>query len=204
MSQSFKLNLFNRWAPTYDWLLPSVFYQAVHQRLLECIWLPETAHVLDLGCGTGKLLNRLANQYPQLTGTGLDFSPEMLQKAQQNSVAPDRLTYVHGTTDQIPLPDSQFDAVFCTISFLHYSAPVTVLTEIHRALKPGGLFYLADYTPSKLSGKDTVTTPTGDLRFYNQTAREDLGKQAALLTEAHYYLLGPIVLTIFAKPADIL
>ncbi|MEM8806358.1 MAG: class I SAM-dependent methyltransferase [Cyanobacteria bacterium P01_G01_bin.38] len=204
MSQSIKLNLFNRWASTYDWLLPSVFYQAIHQRLLEYIWLPETAHILDLGCGTGKLLNRIAKQYPQITGTGLDFSPEMLQQAQQKTTTPDRLSYVQGATDQLPLRDNQFDAVFCTISFLHYPDPAAVLTEIHRVLKPGGLFYLADYTPSKLSGKNTLLIPTGNLCFYSQIARENLGKQAALLTEAHYYLLGPIMLTIFAKPAEAL
>ena len=65
---SVKQIFFDRWAPSYDWLFPSVVYQAIHQRLLEYIDLPASANVLDLGCGTGKLLHRLAVNFPTLQG----------------------------------------------------------------------------------------------------------------------------------------
>ena len=45
---------FDRWAPHYDILLPSVFYQAVHMRLLDSVQLPAPATVLDVGCGDRK------------------------------------------------------------------------------------------------------------------------------------------------------
>lgn len=194
-----KLTLFNAWAPIYDWLLPSVFYQAIHQRLLSYVQLPPTPRVLDLGCGTGKLLNRLARQYPDLIGTGLDFSPEMLQQARQRSLAPQRLTYVQGKTDRIPLADGQFDAVFCSISFLHYPDPLAVLNEIRRLLKPGGYFYLADFAPSQCSGQEIWTLPAaaGRICFYSRGARADLGRQAGLLALHQVHLLGPVMLTMF-------
>ncbi|NEP17208.1 MAG: class I SAM-dependent methyltransferase [Leptolyngbya sp. SIO4C1] len=201
--QTFKLNLFNRWANTYDWLLPSVFYQAVHQRLLEFVSLPPAAHVLDLGCGTGKLLNRLATEYPQLTGVGFDFAAKMLAQAAQKSADSTRLSYAQGTSSDLPFPDAQFDAVFCTISFLHYPDPAAVLSEVHRVLKPGGSFYLADYAPSLCSGQETVTVAiaAGSVQFYSKIARDRLGETAGLRIDRQVHLLGPILLSIFVKPA---
>ena len=89
-----KRTFFDRWAPIYDVLLPSVFYQAVHVRLLEYVELSETAHVLDVGCGTGKLLYRLAQRSPVLSGVGLDLSPGMLAQARKSLTDRDRFQFV--------------------------------------------------------------------------------------------------------------
>lgn len=196
-----KRNLFNRWAPFYDLPFTSVFYQAVHKRLLEFVELPEAGQVLDLGCGTGKLLKRLAKRHPQLMGTGLDFADDMLQQARQQSAAPDRLTYVQGGTDTIPLPDDQFDAAFCTISFLHYANAIEVLHEIHRVLKPGGQFYLADYTLPQWSGQTVLHVTQADVHFYSPTGRETLAQETGFQVEGHHYLLGPVLLTVFRAEA---
>ncbi len=199
MASLSKLDIFNRWAAFYDSPLTTSFYQAVHNRLLESVSLPANPHVLDLGCGTGKLLMRLVEAGPQLTGVGYDFSPEMLAQAEQQNPAPARITYQQGRTDQLPFEADQFDAAFCTISFLHYPDPLAVLREVKRVLKPGGAFYLADYTPSRLSGQDTLQIPifAGDIRCYSPSARTDLAQQAGLTVSQHQYLLGPILLTTF-------
>ena len=76
------------------------------------------------------------------------------------------------------------------------------MQEIYRVLKPGGMFYLVDYAPPKVCGQDTLIIPAGDLRFYSQRTREELGRQAALVTETHDYLIGPVMLTIYAKPSQ--
>ncbi len=109
--------IFDRWASTYDWLFPSVFYQAVHQRLLEFVDLPERANILDLGCGTGRLLNRLASHSPTLNGTGLDLSPQMIRQARRGNRHHPRLIFLEGNAEALPFAKGQFDAVlvFCTI-----------------------------------------------------------------------------------------
>lgn len=194
----YKQQVFDGWAPTYDWVLPSVFYQAVHQRLLEYVTLPETAHVLDLGCGTGRLLRRLAGQFPGLSGVGLDLSEQMLIQARRNPSFRDRLRFVAGRSDAIPAEPETFEAVFCTISFLHYPEPQTVMVDIARVLKPGGRFYLADYVPSQLLGlpqRSWLLSPVG-LHFYSKMMRQDLAALAGLNCQSHHYLLGPIMLTI--------
>lgn len=197
-----KERFFNSWAPSYDWLLPSVFYQAVHQRLLSCIDLPQTPSVLDLGCGTGKLLNRLTADYPNLTGVGLDFSAAMLAQAREKRHDRDRLQFIQGTATSLPFEAAQFDAAFCTMSFLHYPQPVAVLAEVRRVLKPGGAFYLADYTPPKWTGQARLQIGqiAGGITFYSPAARQEMGQQAGFTCDRHVYLLGPILLTVLQRP----
>lgn len=200
MFQLSKEQFFNGWASTYDWLFPSVFYQALHQRLLEYVDLPEFAHILDLGCGTGRLLDRLATHFPQLQGTGLDFSEKMLDRSRDRNRYPDRITYIRGSVESLPFDVGQFDAVFSTISFLHYPQPQTVLSEVSRVLRPGGRFYLVDSVPSRCMGS-TLSLPIseGGITLYGREARSQLGETAGLTVAAHHYLMAPVLLTVFLK-----
>jgi ubiquinone/menaquinone biosynthesis C-methylase UbiE len=101
---------------------------------------PDQPNILDLGCGTGRLLHRLATQFPTLQGTGLDLSTEMLRQAQQRNQHGTRLTYRQGNAESMPFAEGEFDAVFNTISFLHYPNPQQVVLEVNRVLRPGGRF----------------------------------------------------------------
>ncbi len=204
MTHNFIMNkkqIFDLWAPNYDWLFPSVFYQAIHKRLLDYVDLPVKSKVLDLGCGTGRLLNRLASQFPDLYGTGLDISPEMLRVARRNNRHHPRLIYIEGKADSLPFADGQFDAVFNTLSFLHYSEPKQVFAEVAQVLSPGGRFYLADITVTKKAEPLQIPVSPGGIRFYSQNSREILGSSVQLECVGHYYLLGLVLLTIFAKSA---
>ncbi|MEA5616924.1 class I SAM-dependent methyltransferase [Cronbergia sp. UHCC 0137] len=193
-----KKQLFDRWAPSYDWTFPSFIYQAIHKRLLSQIQLPPNPNILDLGCGTGRLLNRLANQFPDLRGTGLDLSTQMVRLARQNNQHRPRLIYLEGNAESLPFADGQFDAVFNTISFLHYPHPDQVLSEIARIISPGGKFYLVDITTNNPTLQLMANSPTG-IKFYSQEQRQKMGDDAGLLCLGHYYLLGPVLLTIFQK-----
>jgi len=131
--------------------------------------------------------------------TGLDLSPQMLRVARQNNRHHPRLIYVEGKAESLPFANSQFDAVFNTFSFLHYLQPEQVLIEVARVLKKGGYFYLVDATV-KIQGESLVIPLTpGGVRFYSQKQREKLGYNVGLECISHHYLLGPVLLTIFAK-----
>lgn len=195
--------LFDLWASSYDWLFPSVFYRAVHKRLLEYVDLPKSANVLDIGCGTGRLLERLATQFPDLQATGLDLSANMLRVARQSNYHRPRLIYIEGKAESLPFADGQFDAVFSTISFLHYLEPKQVVSEIARVLSPGGRFYLVDITSKKESEPQLLPVSPRGIRLYSPNQRQLLGSSTGLLCLNHHYLLGPVLLTIFAKlPLD--
>lgn len=195
-----KKQIFDIWAPSYDWLFPSVIYRTIHKRLLEYVELPERANVLDLGCGTGRLLERLATQFPDLRGTGLDLSPNMLRLARLSNCHHPRLIYLEGKAESLPFAEGQFDAVFNTISFLHYLEPKQVLSEAARVLSPGGRFYLVDMTTTTEVFPQLLQISPLGIRLYSPNQRELLGSAAGLLCLSHQYLLGPVLLTIFAKP----
>jgi ubiquinone/menaquinone biosynthesis C-methylase UbiE len=193
--------LFDRWAPSYDNLFPSVVYQAIHQRLLEYIELPDCAHVLDLGCGTGRLLNRLAVKFPGLQGTGLDLSAEMVRQSRRYNWHRPRLIYIQGSADQLPFAENQFDAVFNTFSFLHYPQPEPVFSEVSRVLRLGGHFYLVDPAIQWQTEKHSLPISPGGIRLYSPKVREQLGQQVGLSCLGHHYLLGLVLLTVFRRMA---
>ena len=194
-----KQKFFDRWAPNYDWIFTTIFYQAIHKRLLDYVEFPHEPNVLDMGCGTGRLLHRLASQFPTLKGIGLDLSSEMLRQARQRNQYRERLIYKQGNVESLPFAEGQFDAVFSTISFLHYPHPQQVFLEVSRVLRPGGCFYLVDYKAMKETGTSSVPFSPNGIRFYSQKQREQFGTVAGLECVGHYYLLGLVMLTIFAK-----
>lgn len=196
-----KEKFFDLWAPNYDFLLTTVFYQAVHKRLLDYVELPDQPNILDLGCGTGRLLHRLANQFPTLQGTGLDLSAEMLRQAQQRNQHGIRLVYKQGNAESLPFGDCEFDAVFNTISFLHYPNPQQVFSEVSRVLRPSGRFYLVDFTLREETGTGNLPFSPNGIRLYSPQRRQQLGVAAGLECLGHHYLLGPVLLTVFSKPS---
>ena len=192
-----KENIFNLWAPYYDCWFTTFFYQAIHHRLLAYVELPKHASVLDIGCGTGLLLNRLAAKLTTVKGIGLDLSPLMLRRARAQNRFHKRLIFVSGNTESLCFAEEQFDAVFCTMSFLHYPQPQQVLHQISRVLADGGKFYLVDVDLGELNFSRFLPG-IGEIRFYSRDQRASLGAKAGLHAIAHHSLLPGILLTIFS------
>ncbi|MEQ8675446.1 MAG: methyltransferase domain-containing protein [Aggregatilineales bacterium] len=94
--------------------------------------------LIDLGCGTGFMLNVSKAHFNQVVG--IDITPAMLERIDRTSPRAEIILEL-ANTEAIPYPDNTFDV--CTAySFLHhlYDLPAT-LKEAYRVLKPGGWFY---------------------------------------------------------------
>ncbi|MDM1780745.1 class I SAM-dependent methyltransferase [Acinetobacter indicus] len=104
--------------------------------LAATLSLPEDAHLLDLGSGTGKFIPSLRPLGSRITA--IDPVPEMLNQLQQ--AHPDIHT-LEGLSHQLPLPDHSVNAVFCAQSF-HWFAHLDTLKDIYRVLKPQGYLVL--------------------------------------------------------------
>ncbi|HEY2551079.1 MAG TPA: class I SAM-dependent methyltransferase, partial [Streptosporangiaceae bacterium] len=109
---------------------------------LTCV--PAPRRVLDVGCGTGYLLGRLAARAPQAEVlAGIDAAPAMVEVAAA-AAADDRLRFVVATAEHLPWPAAAFDLVVSTTSFDHWADQRAGLAECARVLAPGGCLVLAD------------------------------------------------------------
>ncbi len=97
--------------------------------------------LLDVGCGTGFLLELLSTQ-KTAQYFGLDLSPEMIRAAERKKIP--GTEYTVGSAEALPFADNSFDVVTCSQSFHHYPHPEKAMAEAYRVLKPGGLYILSD------------------------------------------------------------
>jgi ubiquinone/menaquinone biosynthesis C-methylase UbiE len=105
---------------------------------------PAPRRILDVGCGTGYLLDRLAARAPQAEAlAGIDAAPAMVEVARR-AATDDRLRFVAGTAESLPWPAASFDLVVSTTSFDHWADQRTGLAQCARILEPGGRLVVAD------------------------------------------------------------
>jgi ubiquinone/menaquinone biosynthesis C-methylase UbiE len=104
--------------------------------------------MLDVGCGSGRIVNRLAELYPNTTFTGLDFSPEAIGNAQAEAARKGLRNTAFVVQDLSDFNETAEPAAFdliTTFDAIHDQAkPLNVLQGIHRALKPDGLYLMQD------------------------------------------------------------
>ncbi len=97
-------------------------------------------HVLDAGCGTGRMSRHLVDRGCSVVG--LDLSPGMLEQARR--AGPD-LEVHEGSLLDLPFADGGFDGVLLWYSVIHLTDAElpAALAEAARVLRPGGLVLVA-------------------------------------------------------------
>ncbi len=100
--------------------------------------------VLDVGCGTGAVIELLHGKHPGARYVGLDLTPDMIAVAKAKGL--DGCEFVVGDAEDLPFAANSFDAVLTSNSFHHYPNPERFFAGVHRVLRPGGRLILRDYT----------------------------------------------------------
>jgi arsenite methyltransferase len=123
--------------------------------------------VLDLGCGAGTDTLIAAQMVgPHGRATGIDMTPEMLEKAQASAeeLGARNVEFVEGEAESLPFPDRGFDVVISNGVIDLIPDKDAVFAELYRVLAPGGRIQIADVTiqnPVSEEGRRDIDLWTG-------------------------------------------
>jgi SAM-dependent methyltransferase len=113
------------------------------QPLLARYALPDTADILDAGCGTGEISLRLAQMMPQARVLGVDIIDAHLDLARSRSAGlGERVRFEHRSIFELGLPDRAFDLVVCRHVLQAIPHADRAIAELQRVVRRGGWLHL--------------------------------------------------------------
>jgi ubiquinone/menaquinone biosynthesis C-methylase UbiE len=123
-----------------------LFFVPIHSKMLDLLVqeLKDPPRcIIDVGCGTGRLLRAASVRWPEAQLFGVDPAQQMVSEASRLNP---RATFKVAWAESLPFPDQAADVVLSSLSFHHWRSQSKGLQEIARVLRPGGLFCIADLT----------------------------------------------------------
>ena len=104
--------------------------------------------ILDLGCGTGRFSEGLAARF-NADVIGLDPSAKMVQVAREKR-RDDRVGYVLGRAEDIPLPSACVEIIFISMALHHFTDSALAARECRRVLRPKGRLFIRTGTREQI------------------------------------------------------
>lgn len=164
-------NAFDEQAKTYDTDKNGKHARTLYQHVISQLATIKFDNLLDVGCGTGEILNTVKKLYPNTSMYGIDISEEMLKKAKEKVL--DTVTLSLGDAEHLPFENGKFDCLLCTDSFHHYPAPKRAIAEFYRVLDTNGYLILADFwKPFPIRQVMNIFIPfsnEGDVKIYSKS-----------------------------------
>lgn len=112
--------------------------------------------VLDIGCGGGNMLARMAEHVTEGHLVGIDYAEASVEASRAfNAQLIDvgRMEVLHGSVEDLPFSDGIFDKAVTVESFYFWPHPAENLKEVARILRPGGTFLLL----AEIYGKEDLS-----------------------------------------------
>ena len=146
--------------------------------LFERYDLPASAQILDLGCGTGEITERLAEQFPGAQLTGIDLIEEHLVIARNRCATHgERTQFRTGDAFKLDIDDNHYDLSVCRHLLQAIPNAQHILAELGRITKPGGTVHVLaeDYAMMHFHPVNTDTDEfwrRGPMTFANRTGTD--------------------------------
>jgi len=136
------------------------YFQEVKERSYDLLKLKEAKAVLEIGCGMGADLFRMAERISdRCTLSGVDQSLFMLEEAKLNPCYAqyNNLFLYHADARSLPFESQKFDRCRIDRTLQHISHPEKVINEVFRVLESGGIcvIYDNDWSTFSLSLRDS-------------------------------------------------
>jgi len=134
-------------------LTPEVYDQAaflareIAAGMLERLqWMTlQPTQVLDVGCGTGMDMQRLAERYPQAQIWGMDLAQSFVNYGKKQRTG--RLAWAVADGPSLPLRSHSVDLIFANLLLPYVEQPAVLLREWRRVLRPNGLLLFSCLGP---------------------------------------------------------
>ncbi|MCZ4268464.1 class I SAM-dependent methyltransferase [Rhodobacteraceae bacterium G21628-S1] len=187
-----------RWAPVYDRTFGAV--TDVGRRRAVSFINDRKGHVLEVGVGTGL---SLPHYDPEVRITGVDFSAEMLAKAQRKVDALDlqkRVDLQRMDARELAFENASFDTITAMHVLSVVPEPEKVMAEIARVLKPGGKVVITNHfakTTGVMAGLERVAAPMANLIGWHSDFKMDTILQEPSLQIAELRKLPPLGMMTF-------
>jgi ubiquinone/menaquinone biosynthesis C-methylase UbiE len=156
-------------------------------------------HILDLGCGTGRSLQGLADSFqPAPILYGLDLSAGMLAQAHSLDSS---YRLVQASAPSPPFAPASFDLVFCAHAFHHFPDKPQAIQAVYTLLRPGGVLAIINFDPREVRQGDWPIYEYFEGTYETDLARfPAITRQEAMLRAAGFQQVSsPIVQYIESK-----
>lgn len=128
--------IWNRLAKKYDSLWVQKYsLKPTRDHVMGRLASMMPGRLVDIGCGTGQLLNQISKTYPQIELTGIDKAEEMIRQCRKKNV-PGRLICAD-IGEMEPLA-GKFDTAVCCHSFPYYKNKSKIIETVHGMLNETG------------------------------------------------------------------
>ena len=146
---------FSRAASTYDDASP--LQREMAEKLIGNIPTETQGTLVDMGCGTGWALERIAS-HDRFKLIGIDFAPAMIETAK---VRVPSAQFHCCDLETTPLPDNSVDIVLSNAA-IQWCDSGSAIAEMFRVCKPGGLLRLSTFGPGTLTEIQSAWEDSGD------------------------------------------
>jgi demethylmenaquinone methyltransferase/2-methoxy-6-polyprenyl-1,4-benzoquinol methylase len=142
--------MFSKIAPRYDLVTALLSYGQDRRWKKKLVRLTEVQpqhNVLDLACGTGDITFMLGKCITTGKVIGVDITPGMIEIAcrKRDQLGMSRVSFEIGDVTRLAYPQDHFDRITVGYGLRNVPDITHLLSEIHRMLKPGGLFLSLDF-----------------------------------------------------------
>lgn len=148
------------------------------RRKLQLLRKATGPKLLDIGCGTGFIINMAHDLFAEVHG--VDVTQAMLDRV---DISPGNITLHNGAVEALPFENASFDAI-SAYAFIHHVRDYrVVLAEALRVLKPGGVMYI-DLEPNRLFWSamvDLEKRPADEVAGYSAIVKREI--QSVLHTD---------------------
>jgi ubiquinone/menaquinone biosynthesis C-methylase UbiE len=150
--------------------MPKVFDKGnaeLNALTLATLPVKDDSHVLEIGCGTGALMEKLAGRAPLGLVEGVDFSRPMVsiaRKRNKDAVRRGAVRIHLGDFQSLPFDEESFDVVVTVNTIYFWEKPTEAMAKIYKLLRPGGVLVLGLHEKSEM---EQMTLAHEIFRYYS-------------------------------------